>query len=113
MDRTTRALLGRAILCLVLLSGQQVALAHPITHLFAAGSEPAATDSAAPSGAPAGSSELCSFHSSLSAVLGAVAQAAASFVPPAVVDVAYPAPAWRAIPLAPPPSASRDPPLFS
>jgi len=113
MDRTTRALLGRAILCLVLLCAQQAALAHPIAHLFAADGKPAATDSAAPSGVPAGPGELCGFHSSLSAVLGAVAQAPAAFVPPAVVDVAHPPLARRAIRLAPPPPASRDPPLFS
>ena len=113
MDRITRTLLGRVLLCLVLLAGQQAASSHPISHVFASQGQPATFDSAQPSGDPAAPSELCGFHSSLSTVLGAIAQAAQCFVPPAVIDVAYPAPLRRSIPLAPPPPASRDPPLYS
>jgi len=113
MDRLTRTLLGRALLCLVLLAGQQAAFAHPIAHVFASQGRHATFDAAPQSGDPAAPSELCGFHSSLSAVLGAIAQAAQCFVPPAVIGVAYPAPARLSIPLPPPPSASRDPPLHS
>jgi hypothetical protein len=33
MDRMTRTLLGRVLLCLVLLAGWQSALVHPLTHV--------------------------------------------------------------------------------
>jgi len=110
----TTALLGRVLLCVVLLAGQQAALAHPIAHVFVGKGGAAVFDpSVAKHDHPAGSSELCAFHSSLAGVLCALAHAAAPFVAPALVDVAYAAPARRPSPLAPPLPASRDPPFRS
>ena len=109
-----KTLLGRALIGAVLLVAQQAALTHPIGDLhLGERNTPAFDASAAADGGPASRGELCQFHSTLGSVLGGAVSAAVLPVPPAAPNAAYPALLSSSTPLAPPPPASRDPPLYS
>jgi hypothetical protein len=73
MDQMTRTLLGRVLLCLVLLAGWQSALVHPLTHVDKNGGYVHLTDGQ-PKPKKSDSSGLCDVLAALAACVAGTMQ---------------------------------------